>query len=84
VAPRSDRAEVVLSRLDEGAGALLVGSAWDRCPRLACAPFLGESDGLGAVAIAAAVGRIATGRTDDALVLGLAEGRGYAIVFERG
>jgi hypothetical protein len=48
-----------------------------------CAPALGESDGLGAVALAVAAGRIATERIDEALVLGLAKGRGCAIVLGR-
>lgn len=83
VAPRSAGSEVVLARGNGGAGALLAESVWRACPRRVCAPALGESDGLGAVAVAVAVGRIATGRTDDALVLGVARGRGYAIVLAR-
>jgi 3-oxoacyl-[acyl-carrier-protein] synthase II len=79
-APRSARAEVILARLNGGADALIARTGWSPCPRHACAPALGESEGLGAVALAVAVGRIATGRADEALVLGLARGRGYAIV----
>jgi hypothetical protein len=45
---------------------------------------VGESDGLGAVALAVAVGRIATNLADEVLVLGLAQDRGYAIVLARG
>jgi hypothetical protein len=62
---------------------LLAGTPWGACPRLVCSEAVGESDGLGAVAIAVAVGRIASGRTEQALVLGLARGRGYAIVLGR-
>lgn len=73
-------AEVVLARANGGAGALLEATAWRDAPRLLCEPALGESDGLGAVAVAVAVGRLATGQAREALVLGLAKGRGYAIV----
>jgi hypothetical protein len=81
--PRDGRAEVILSRASDGTAPLLASTAWSACPTLVCAPAVGESDGLGAVAIAVAVGRIASGRTDQALVVGLARGRGYAIVLGR-
>ena len=81
--PREGRAEVILARADVGAEAVLAGTPWGACPRLVCAQAIGESDGLGAVAIAVAVGRIASGRTDQALVLGLARGGGYAFVLGR-
>jgi 3-oxoacyl-[acyl-carrier-protein] synthase II len=80
VAPRGARAEVVLARPNGGSGPLLEGSAWSSCAPLVCAPVLGESDGLGLVALAVAVGRIAARRADEVLVLGLARSRGYAIV----
>jgi 3-oxoacyl-[acyl-carrier-protein] synthase II len=84
LSPRGERGgEVVLARTGDGAGAWLDGTAWSGCPRRACAPAVGESDALGAVALAAAVGRIATDRADEVLVLGLARGRGYAIVLAR-
>jgi len=83
VAPQGERGEVVLARADGGSGPLLDGSSWGACARLGCAPAVGESDGLGAVALAVAVGRIATRRADEVLVLGLARGRGYAIVLAR-
>jgi len=81
--PGDGRAEVLLARASVAAAPLLAGTPWSACPSLVCAPSVGESDGLGAVAIAVAVGRIASGRTDLALVLGLARGRGYAIVLGR-
>jgi 3-oxoacyl-[acyl-carrier-protein] synthase II len=84
LAPRGERAEVLLARAHAGVGPLLEGSAWSGCVRLACAPAVGESDALGAVAIAIAVGRIATGQTDEALVLGLTAARGHAVVLARG
>jgi len=79
-APLAYPAEVVLARVEDDADILLGRTPWMRCSRSACAPALGESDGLGAVAIAVAAGRIATGRVREALVLGLAKGRGFAIV----
>jgi 3-oxoacyl-[acyl-carrier-protein] synthase II len=80
VGPAARGAEVVLARANGGADELLAGTSWSAAPRRLCAPAVGESDGLGAVAIAVAASRIATGRATDALVLGLARGRGYAIV----
>ncbi len=73
-------AEVVLPRANGGAEALLAVTGWRGCPRVLCAPSLGESEALGAAAVAMAAGRIASGSAPAALVLGLAKGRGYAIV----
>jgi 3-oxoacyl-[acyl-carrier-protein] synthase II len=81
--PRGDRAEVVLARANGGTEDLVRSTAWSSCPRVVCAPALGESDALGAVAIAVAAARIATGRADEALVIGLSKGRGYAVVLMR-
>jgi 3-oxoacyl-[acyl-carrier-protein] synthase II len=83
-APRGQRSEVVLARADGGSEPFLGASAWRGFARLLCAPAVGESDGLGAVALAVAVGRIATNLADEVLVLGLAQDRGYAIVLARG
>jgi 3-oxoacyl-[acyl-carrier-protein] synthase II len=75
------RAEVVLARAGGGgAEVLLEATPWRAAPRLACDSALGESDGLGAAAVVVAVGRLAAGLAREALVLGLARGRGYAIV----
>ncbi|HEY3817128.1 MAG TPA: beta-ketoacyl-[acyl-carrier-protein] synthase family protein [Polyangiaceae bacterium] len=82
--PREGSAEVILPRDNGGSGPLLARTSWSECARLSCAAAVGESDGLGAVAIAVAVGRVASGLTDQALVLGLAPDRGYAIVLDRG
>jgi 3-oxoacyl-[acyl-carrier-protein] synthase II len=79
-APRGDRAELVLARANGGVDALLAQTGWSSCARLLCAPPLSESDGLGAVAIAVAAARVGAGRASDALVLGVARGRGYAII----
>src|ERR1019366_4713439 len=79
--PRAGRrSEVGQARVTPNGEQLVAETAWRGCPRVACAPALGESDALRAVAVAGAAGRIATGRIDEALVLGVAQGRGYAIV----
>jgi 3-oxoacyl-[acyl-carrier-protein] synthase II len=81
--PRGPRAVVFVSRADDGGDDLLRQTSWHACARVPCAPALGENDALGAVAVAVAVGQIATERVDEALVLGLARGRGFAIVLSR-
>ena len=73
-------AEVVLPRLDGGADQVLARTAWSGRPRVVCSPALGESEALGAAAIVLAVGRIASGLAPASLVLGLAKGRGHAVV----
>jgi 3-oxoacyl-[acyl-carrier-protein] synthase II len=78
--PQTDRAEVVLARANGGTEELLLDTPWGSHKRVVCAPALGESDGLGAVALVVAAARIATERVDEALVLGLSQGRGYAVV----
>jgi 3-oxoacyl-[acyl-carrier-protein] synthase II len=72
-------AVVVLPRENGGIEAVLAATGWVSCPRFTCAARTGEHDGLGAVAVAAAVGRLAAGGAREALVVGLAKGRGYAI-----
>jgi 3-oxoacyl-[acyl-carrier-protein] synthase II len=72
--------EVILPRASSSAVALLEETAWGTCPRIACAPSLGESEALGAAALAIAAGRLAAGRAPAVLVLGLAQGRGYAVL----
>jgi hypothetical protein len=80
-APRDgSRAEVLLARATPGVEVLLAATAWRAVPRVACAPALGESDALGAVAVAVAASRIASGRVAEALVLGVAHRRGYALL----
>jgi 3-oxoacyl-[acyl-carrier-protein] synthase II len=81
--PRGDRAEVVLARANGGIEELLQNTPWASRRRVVCAPALDESDALGAVAIAVAAARIFTERVDEALVLGLSKGRGYAVVLMR-
>ncbi len=78
--PRGARAEVVMARASETAERILQQTGWRDCPRVACANSLLESDALGAVAVAVAAGRIGAGRIAEALVLGVAQRRGYAIL----
>ena len=61
---------------------LLAPTAWATVPRVArdARTPAGEHEALGATAIAVAASRIARGEASDALVVGLAKGRGYAVV----
>jgi 3-oxoacyl-[acyl-carrier-protein] synthase II len=78
--PSSKSAEVILARADEGAEALLDQTPWRPCQRFFCARALGESDALGGATLAVAAARVGVGIAREALVLGLARSRGYAIV----
>ncbi len=79
-APRSAGAEVVLARASEASERIIVQTPWRDRPRLVCADSFGESDALGAVAVAVAAARIGAGRITEALVMGVAQRRGYAIL----
>jgi 3-oxoacyl-[acyl-carrier-protein] synthase II len=80
-APRDARtAQVILPRESPGLEPLLAPTAWATVPRVVCAGSGGEHEALGAIAVAAAVSRLARGEVRDALVVGLAKGRGYAVV----
>jgi 3-oxoacyl-[acyl-carrier-protein] synthase II len=80
-APRDPRrARVVLPRDNGGVDALLAGTAWLGLPRATCTAHAGEHEGLGGIAIAAAASLVAEGEASEVLVVGLAKGRGYAIV----
>jgi 3-oxoacyl-[acyl-carrier-protein] synthase II len=78
--PRDAPAEVVLVRSIEGADELLARSTWNTAARLVCASAVGESDALGAVALAVGAGRVATGRAGGVLVLGVGRAHGYAAI----
>ena len=78
--PRGAGAEVVVARSSEAGLRVLAQTPWRDCPQIACADWLGESDALGAVAVAVAAARIGVGRLTEALVLGVAHRRGYAIL----
>ena len=58
---------------------LLAGSGWEECARTTC-EAAGGHEGLGGIAIAAAVAAIAAGEASEVLVMGLAKRRGYALV----
>jgi 3-oxoacyl-[acyl-carrier-protein] synthase II len=81
--PRHLACEVLLPRASPRVDAILAASSWSTAPRIDCSRTLGESDGAGAAALAVGAGRVANGTAYEALVLGVAPGRGYAIVLER-
>ncbi|WP_394839615.1 beta-ketoacyl-[acyl-carrier-protein] synthase family protein [Pendulispora rubella] len=72
-------ASVILPRRDRGLEDMLTRSAWRGVPVRVCEGACGEHDALGAAAVAAAVSEFAHRRITDALVLGVAPGRGYAL-----
>ncbi len=78
--PTRNRPEVLLARESSTADALLARTAWSGSPRLSCAEILGDSDGLGGVAVAVAAARLGAGLATDALIVGLDDARGYFIV----
>jgi 3-oxoacyl-[acyl-carrier-protein] synthase II len=82
-APCHERSEVVVGRASGAAEELIAQTAWRACPRVACMSALGESDALGAVALAVAAARVGTGRVAEALVFSLSKGHGYAFVLTR-
>ncbi len=77
--PPSSRAVVVLPRQDAGLDALLAASTWRAVPRRVCEGAGGEHEGLGAMALAAATSLLSARACDQALVVGLARGRGAAV-----
>jgi 3-oxoacyl-[acyl-carrier-protein] synthase II len=72
-------AVVILPRKDRRIDELLAASAWRDVPRRVCDRAGGEHDTLGAIAMAAATGALSSGRAREALVVGMAGGRGYAV-----
>ena len=83
MAPHGPCAEIVLPRPSDTLEGLLAASPWNSCRRTVLGGLDGESDAFGAVALAMAVGRLAMGRTDEVLVIGIAKERGYAVVLRR-
>jgi 3-oxoacyl-[acyl-carrier-protein] synthase II len=77
--PGSARAEILAPAADPARRAL-AATPWSDRAFVACPPGLGQSDALDATALAIAAARIAAGRTDMALVVSLAPGRGAAII----
>ena len=72
-------ASVILPRRDRALEDMLARSTWRGVPVRVCEGACGEHDALGAAAVAAAVSELAHRRIGDALVLGVAPGRGYAL-----
>jgi len=73
-------ARVVLARESADADGLLARSPWSSVPRVTCRERAGEHEALGAVALVVATSLLARGEAREVLVLGLARGRGYALV----
>jgi len=71
---------VVLPRSgDTDLAALLDASSWKNVERVACDGAGGEHEALGAIAVGAATSQILRGTVKQALIVGLAKGRGYAL-----
>jgi 3-oxoacyl-[acyl-carrier-protein] synthase II len=79
-APRGGRPEVICGRVTRATEDLVSKTHWRSAPRWSCSDALGESEALGAAALCAAAARVHAGHASDVLVVGLARGRGYAIV----
>ncbi len=77
----SQRAQVILARNDHPWREVLAGTRWYDAPHQLVAPRAGDHEGAGGFAAAAAVAAIANGDLDQALLLGLAPDRGYALLF---
>lgn len=82
-APSTKESEVIQARASDAAERALASTAWSGCPRVVCGPAIGESDALGAAAVAVAAGRVGAGRVSEALVLGVGDRQGYAILLVR-
>ncbi len=83
LAAPTESARVVVPRSgDADVDALLDASSWKDVPRVACDGAGGEHEALGAIAIGAAVSEILRGTVKQALIVGLAKGRGYALRLE--
>jgi 3-oxoacyl-[acyl-carrier-protein] synthase II len=82
--PRPARAAlVILARRDAATLGALGETTWRDVPVLELASRAGHHEGLGALAVAAAVGAIGDGRAENVLVLGLAPDRWVTFVLTR-
>ena len=72
---------VILARRDVSAEGALAETPWRDVTILDVASRAGNHEGLGAVAVAAAVGALGDGRAEHVLVLGLAPDRWVTFVF---
>jgi 3-oxoacyl-[acyl-carrier-protein] synthase II len=76
----SERSRVVLARESDDMAKILSSSPWRHVPRLSVGPRAGEHEALGGIAVAASVGLLGEGEVEEVLVVGLAKGRGYALL----
>jgi 3-oxoacyl-[acyl-carrier-protein] synthase II len=74
-------ARVVLAFPAPGLDALLGPAGWGSVARALCPPSADGREMSGAVPLAAAVSLLARGEIREALLVGLAKGRGYAMLF---
>jgi 3-oxoacyl-[acyl-carrier-protein] synthase II len=81
--PSAPRGEVVVADGSTQHDALLAALGWSGVPVLSVGPRTGWHEGALAVALAAAVGRVASGQVDEVLVIGLSLGRGGAALLAR-
>jgi 3-oxoacyl-[acyl-carrier-protein] synthase II len=81
--PPPPAALVILARRDESTLGALAETPWRGVPIQEVASRAGHHEGLGAVALAAAVGVLGEGRADRVLVLGLAPDRWATIILAR-
>jgi 3-oxoacyl-[acyl-carrier-protein] synthase II len=80
-APGVGAAAVFIGREDARVDRTLRGSPWAEVRRRALAPRVGDHEGAGGFAAAAAVAAIEGGVLARALILGGAPDRGYAVLF---
>lgn len=78
--PSRGRPLLVLAHDEPAASEALRGVGWDRVVRHSVERATGEHEGIGGFALVAAVGAIASGRADEALVFGRSADRWIAIL----
>jgi 3-oxoacyl-[acyl-carrier-protein] synthase II len=71
---------VVAAHEDGRLSEALAGTPWAACTRAGVASVAGDHEALGAVAACAAASLVARGGVEQALVLGAAPRRGYALL----
>jgi 3-oxoacyl-[acyl-carrier-protein] synthase II len=81
--PPHHGAVVLCAREDERLRRALEGSPWAEVPRRSLAGRAGDHEGTGGFAAAAAVSALVAGEVEQALVIGVAPERGYALLLER-
>jgi 3-oxoacyl-[acyl-carrier-protein] synthase II len=77
------RSLVFVARDDARTRSRLAGSPWAEVPRKSVAARAGDHEGSGGFAAAAAVAALAAGDAAEALVVGVAPDRAYAVLFVR-